>query len=404
MKKNNLFILSYFFCLFTFLFCSKNQNTTLYYKVTESDFIHQITAIGTVEAKHVVAINCPEIRPNPQVNTLAPEGSFIRKDEIVCMLKADEIHTNYATTLEVLEDTRAELNKTKAQLQLDKNLLEAELKTVDASLAIANLQLPQLEFLPPNRQKLIQLELKRANIEKSKIQKKLASLDNIQTSELNRIHAKITQAENKVSRCRDFIEKLTIRSPIDGLVIYETNWNTGEKMKEGDDVWEGMPIVKIPGMNKLQVTTQVRETYIKRIAKDQRARVFLDSNPKIQLTGQVTSIANMGKPIERDSPVKAFEVIVELDSTTAQVPIGVNATCHIIVEERTNVIAIPKECIFEQDSLSIAYVKRGSSFETRKLKLGSSNDDLTLVENGLSKGDMLALLKPPKHTIQPIDE
>jgi len=404
MKKNNLLKCTCVFLILTSLSCSKNQNNNLHYKVVKQDFINQITTFGTVEEQQLVLIICPEIRPNPQINSLVPEGSYVHKDDIVCTLKADAIKIDYDNALKELETTKAELSKTQAELQLNKNLLEAELRAVKASLAIANLQLPQLEFLPPNRQKIIQLELKRANIEKSKIQKKLSSLDVVHSLEINRILAKITRAENKVQRCREFIDKLILRSPIDGLVIYEINWNTGKKNKEGDNVWEGQPILKIPKIDKLQVNVKVKETYIKRIAKNQRAFIHLDARPDLPLTGKVTSIANMGKPITRNSPVKAFEVIVELDSTRERIQIGLNATCHILVNERPDAIAVPKECIFEQDSLKVAYVKSGSKYESRKLNIGPSSDDFTLVKQGLSGGEQLALLKPPKNLIQPLRE
>lgn len=387
------------FLILTSLFCSQEDSKTLTYYLEKKDFVNTVTATGVIEAKRFMVIPCPQIWPQPTISTLVAEGSFVKKGDVVCTMEAARVEMDYKIAENNLESVQAEYVKSEADLELNRALLESQVKSVEASVAISKLQLTQIEYVSPIKKKIIELQIQRSELEKLKINKKLASLKIIQQSELTRMQMKIKQAENKLNQAKMFLDKLIIISPVDGIVVYAKNLITGEAVKEGDALFGGMPMLQIPAVDVLQVKLKIDETLVKRIEKEQRAMVRIDAKPDIQLDGKVTRIASMGKPISRDSKIKAFDVIVELDSASSDIQIGLTTTCEIFTQTLSDTFAVPLDCMFEKDSTTIVYIKNGSKFEKRLVATANRGDDFIVVTSGLIGGEHLALAEPPQSQI-----
>lgn len=393
-----------FVLVFTsFLFCINKQEKILTYKVDKKDFINKIKTPGVIEAKRFVVIPCPQIWPQPKINTLVPEGSFVKKDDIVCLMDAAQVELDYKNALNELESVQAEYVKTEADLKLQRILLESQAKSVEASVKISQLQSQKLEYVSPIKKKIIELQIQRSELEMAKITKKLASLKIIQQSDLYRMKMKIKQADNKVNRAQMFLDMLTLKSPVDGMVVYAVNLLTGQKVKEGDALYGGMPIVQIPAVEAMEVKLKVNETQVKRIQSGQQVQIHIDALPQIKLTGKVAKVASMGKPIKKDSKIKVFDVNVELDSTNSAIQFGLSTTCEIYTQTFVDTFAIPLDCIFEKDSLNIVYVRNGSKFEARSVTVENRGDNFVVIKDGLFGGEALALTEPLQSLIQPLN-
>lgn len=365
--------------------------------------MNRIVTFGEIEAKKSFSITCPDIWPQPKIKMLIREGSQVKKDEIVCELEVGEVSARYESALKEVEMSKAEYNKSLAELKLQKAVLTAQVKSVEASVNIARLQLPHLEYASPVKKKIIELQIERSEVEKSKLTNRLTALEAIQKSEIVRLKMKIKQIENKLSRAKMKLDRLTLRSTADGIISYCISWMTGDKVKEGDAVWGSMPILEIPEVSILQVNVKIGETYVKRVKKDQRVNIQIDALPDLPLEGTVSKVASVGKPIKRKSKIKNFEVIVALDSTLAQLQPGFSATCEIIVESFKDTLVVPYSCIFQDDSLQVVYVKEGEKFKKQVVKTGNKAEYLVLITEGLSGGEEIAFSEPPNSLVKGIE-
>lgn len=385
--------------IFLSLFCADKSDKILTYKVEKRDFTNKIKAQGVIEAKRFVVIPCPQIWPQPKINTLAPEGAAVKKDDIVCNMDAAQVELDYKTSVNELESAQAEYIKAEADLTLQRLLLESQVNSVAASVEISRLQSKKLEFASPLKKQIMELQIQRSELEMSKINKKLASLKMIQKFESSRLKLKIAQAENKVNRAKMSLEKLILRSPVDGFVVYAENFITGQKVKEGDALFGGMPILKIPASEGMEIKLNVSETLVKRIQSGQQVMVNIDALPDIKLTGKVSKIASMGKPISRDSKIKAFDVNIDLDSASSEIQVGLTTTCEIYTQTFVDTFAIPLDCVFQKDSLNVVYVRDGAKFSTRSVALENRDDNFVVIKEGLVGGEELALTEPSQGLI-----
>ena len=365
------------------------------HKIQKSDFVHSIAATGIIEAVKTYNITCPGIWTDATIVYLIPEGTVVAPGDTLCILKAGEIENEYKEAVKELETCRAEYNKTVADLNLQALLLESQVKIIESSAAISQLDSSWLNFASDTQKRLIELKLQKAQIEKEKIQMKLQFLKDINESELKKMESKIRQAENRAAQEKEKLDKLTLTADVAGIVNYDILRTSGNKVKEGDIVWGKMPILLIPDMSAMHIKLEVNETKFKRIQKDQDIHITIDAMPEVKFCGKIDRKTPMGKPIKRNSKIKVFEVFATIDSLNRRIQSGLSVTCDVILEFLPDTVVVPLPAVFEKDSTKHVYVANGSGYEKRQVTLSYNSDNFAVVAEGLEKDEEIALVQPP---------
>lgn len=391
-------------CCVLCLGCSPPEQTMdsyLTYPATLSTFRNTVVAVGDLEAKNSHVLITPRVWPQPEIAYLAPETTWVDSGALVVRLSSAQLETNYITTLRDLEITRAEAQQKEAELNLQRFKLEADLKSARAGLAIAELQRPRLEFVTDRIRQLKSLELEKTKLRVVKLEKQTLSLVDIQNEERIHLELKIKQSETQIEKTLELLDKLELKAPVGGLVLYERNWSTGQKMSEGDGVWHGMPIAKIPDMSVMQVKLQVGETDTQNLAKGQIVEVVIAAVRDRPFMGVVSDIAKTAKPVRRDSKVKRVEVIVEMDSADVAMVPGMSARSTIITAEAFDAMVVPLECVFDSDSLKVVYERGERAFIRRPVTIERQGaDHAVILTDRLEPGTMLALDEPDDRFVE----
>ena len=321
----------------------------------------------------------------------------MHEGDTIAVMKDERLEKEYESTLNEIEMKNAELKKKETELDEQRSQLESNLKISETSAESKKLRLAELEFIAPTRQEIEKLEIQKFEIEAEKTRKKLKSLENVKKEEINAMQMKIKQIENKLQMYDRFKEQLCVKSPMDGIVVYEINRRTNKKNELGDMVRARYPLVKIPDLSVMQVELQVSETDAQKLKEGQRALVTVSSSGYFDLPGKVASIDKVAKPVlinYRPSKVKMVSVKVELDSTEIVLTPGLTAECKIFVEDLENTIVIPKECVFEKDSLDVVFVQNGEKFVQREVQLAFKGEDFIEIKEGVAEGEKLSLSEP----------
>lgn len=349
---------------------------------------------GELEAKVSRALTTPQVRTRPTVAYLADEGASVKTDDIVVEFESEELVKNYRIAADEVAIARAESKQKEADLTLQRLMLEAEMHRLDSVAATARLQLPKLQFAAPRLREIQELEMRKSELEAEKIKTKISSLKEIEREELQHLRLKEQQADLKLKSTVDFLNKLTIRAPVDGILIRSTNWGTGNKVQEGDALWGGWPVANIPDLSVMQVKARVGETDAQRLEKDQEAVVSIPSMAGLSLPARVTNVANVATPIKRNSKVKMVEVTLEIDSTDTRLAPGLTADCLVTIETVEDVIVVPKECVFERDSTKVVYTQDNGLFRSHTVKTAEQSNDFVVITEGVPPGSMLVLREP----------
>lgn len=221
---------------------------------------------------------------------------------------------------------------------------------------------------------------------------------------LQQKEAVLSQKDRQLRNALDQLEKakkelahMTIKSPGEGLVVYgdpEQGW-WNERLKVGGNVWGSQVLMTLPELSEMQVLTRIHETDIMKAALEQKVTVTCDTYPGKVFTGKVTKVAPLAQSDGwGDDEVKKFPVEVTLDGKDHGLKPGVSAKCEILVETIENQIFVPLQSVFVGEGKHHCFVSQAGGFAKRPLKLGKTNDNFIVIEEGLSEGEEVALYNP----------
>lgn len=371
----------------------KNGEDLAAFKVVRKDFVNSVVVDGLVEPIRFTTLSCPG-NVDGIVTYLIDDGTYVKEGDTVCIIEDNNQQTNFDNLSVQLENATAELNKVKADLTMQYALLEAQVSNNQVDTEIARLDSLQLRFATSTQRKIKELELERALIEREKFKKKLKSLDIINQSEIKKMELNIRQLTNRLESAKKILDELVIKASKDGLAIVSNSRMTGEKLKEGDNVWNGMPVVTLPEMDKMKVKMWVSETDFKYIGENDSVEYRFDAMPGNSGYGRVVKKMPVGQPVKRNSKVKYFEVEASIDSVSQLPEPGFTANCRVIGAHVEDTIVVPQIAIYDEDSMKVVFVHKKKKYEMREVATGLVSMKEAIISGGLDSGEVISLTRP----------
>jgi multidrug efflux pump subunit AcrA (membrane-fusion protein) len=410
------FFACFLFSLLLFSCIRKKETGVITYNLSKSDYVERISVPGTIQA----VVNFPVMPPRSMygmltVLRLSEDGAFVKKGDTICVLTVRELESLYNDMKTTTETLEAELKKTEADNKLKNTLLEAQLATSEAQLKISSLDSLKMNYASEVQQRLLTLEMKRALIEKQKIEKKLAAGKIIGETGIRQIKSRIIQQKAKSQQFEEQINAMTIIAQRDGIVMRteaprmmimstEGSGTFGGPVREGTVLppFGSSPVLQFPDLSKMQVSAEVAEADFRKIEKGQKVSITVDAADKLLTTGIVNRKSLMGKTAQRwsNSKVKFYEVIIDIDSCHLKMKPGLSADCVITLKEARDTVYVPTLAIFERDSTRVVYVKNKNSFIPVRVEAGSSGSSHTIITSGLKGDEIIALSEPPGSLIR----
>ena len=217
-------------------------------------------------------------------------------------------------------------------------------------------------------------------------------------AQVGQTRTRVTEAQARLELLNRLIDACTIYAYSPGLLVYEEflNVNPRRKLRVGDRVFATQGIVTIPEVNRMVVEGSIGEAEVHRVQHGQPASIRVEAFPDLRLTGKVSRIGTLASAsATRPFDEKRFDLIVELDPTTAELRPEMTARADIVVGTRTGVLLIPVTSVFEKQGSFVAYVVSRSGTEPRPIDLGESNDRMVEVVSGLREHERVSLTEPP---------
>lgn len=395
--------------VFLFVSCTKNKSNIITYKLTRSDYLEKIDATGTIQAANNVTILAPTTAFTNllKVTHLAEDGSHVTKGDTICIFEVPPDLLTYVETFSVdLQKMEGDLKKLEVDNTMRLSMLNAQVETNKAQIAISMLDSVQMKFAPPIKKQLLELEMQKATIEKNKLQKKFAAQKIIDNSELIKLRSRIMMQKNRIQLYQNQVNSLKLVSPVDGIIMHLENYRLDGnnfiigKIEEGCSTLSNMSVLQIPEMSVMQVSLEVQEADYKRIQNGQKVLISVASAVNLNTTGKIKRKTLQRKNTQVSSPLKTYEIIVSVDSCHLRMRPGLSASCRIIVDEVKDTIVVPAAGIFPADSSKVVYVAEGEHFIAVKVETGLSNSSNSIVSKGLTGNEVIALSEPPHNLIR----
>ncbi len=360
------------------------------YRVTKGEFTVDIEVDGEVEALESYVIKAPSnLWGNARIVKLVPEGNHVTKGDFLIQFDTSEFQQKLMEAQNKLETARANLANTKANIESQMAELEANIALEKYSLEQSRLQAKRAVYEAENRRKEIELNLKKAEISYKQLLEKKENIKKINESKLRQAQLEVEQARIKVERAKDDLDRLTLTSPAEGMVVYKEVWEGDkmDKLKVGYSPWRGQPLMEIPTKNRMKVSVEIDEIDISQIEKDQEVRIELDALPDTTFTGKVTEVAALAHK-DRRTKKNVFDVEIHMNENDERLKPGMTAHCRIIIHKLRNVLTVPVDALHTIKGKSYIIDEHG---DTTRVETGLSDSDFIVVKEGLKEGQIVLL-------------
>jgi HlyD family secretion protein len=416
----------------------RGGNDTVTVAVSRGNLEVRLTATGILRPLQSITYRSPLAGRETEVTFLVPEGTLVAEGDLLVRLDSVSVErelegANRELRQALVDVQMAEIEWQEGQSAVD-SLSEGEaalaLEETRARLAAAERRTERLreeqKTLAPLLDKgfITKEELRRTSDELERAEEELTlakrraellvertyprdrrkaelQLSQKQAQREN-VRARVEEMKARVKQLRDSIENASMYARTGGLVVHEEylGANPRRKVRVGDRVTETQGLVTIPEVSRMQIEASLSEADVQRVHPGQPATVVLEAFRDRRFSGHVTRVGTLARvSADRSFEDKRFDLIVELDSSDADLRPEMTARVDILVGERSGVLLVPLNAIFEREGLPVAHVVRRFGTDTRRVRLGETGATQAEVVEGLAEGDRVALLDAPDSTV-----
>lgn len=385
--------------LWAFFGRDTGEETDLFVNVEKGDFEVLVTTTGELQAKNSIRIRGPRGAQTIQVwnlniQSLVPEGTIVNKGDLVAELDRSDVMTRMQNAQ--LEVQQAESQLEKAQLDSALTLSQArdELENLQFQLEENKIAVEQSVYESPAVQRQKKIELERTERRLAQEQKNYQTRIRQEQAKIREIEANLEQERNNLSRIMEVMNGFTILAPENGMVVYTRNWR-GQKTTTGSTISAFDPVVaELPDFSAMESITYVNEVDIQKIQTSQTVDIGLDAVPDKELTGVVTSVANIGEQ-RPDTHSKVFEVKIEINESDTTLRPAMTTSNDILIENIEDALFIPLESVHRHDSTDVVFKRDGIQMVMQQIVMGAKNENDVVILEGLTENDQVLISMPP---------
>jgi len=388
---------------------------------------------GIVESASNTELRC-DVRSRgggTMIVDVVPEGTIVKKGDTVVELDASKL-LEEADAQKIVISTRqsllaqaentlkaAEIAKTEylegLYVTQEKQFL-SELFLAERARGSAETTLESTQALyAKNIVSALQLETAKVNLDDASIKlnaaqtnlntlrnltrpKQVTSLDAAVASALAQVKAQRRNLQLEQERLKDIenqITRCTIKAPSPGQVVYASERDSYFSSSQsqfivgpGAMVRERQVIVWLPNTDDMQIRATVNEARVTLVRPGLPVSIRVSALKDEIIEGEVTKVNQFAEPSGYwGGNINKYATTIKIKNPPPDLRVGMNAEVRIHVERITKALQVPVQTLAESKGHFFSLVKNGDQYETREVKIGSTNDSVATINRGLEEGD-----------------
>lgn len=408
-------------------------------EVTEGPFLNEVVERGDIDSSSNVEVRC-EVRSRTSSGStileIVPEGARVKPGDFLVRLDDSALQTELIQQQIIVKNSEALMIQAATAVETavltlqeyESGTFKQSVEELQAARLVAEENLRRAEEYLQYSERLavkgyvttIQLDADRFAVQKAKkdldvADTKLDVVTNFTKEKtVKRYEADIQAAEARLRAAKDShqiemaslakietqIAKCVINAPVAGQVVYanETGRAAEPLIAEGKVVRERQTIIRLPDHEKMQVTAKVNESRVDLIKHGQTVAIHVDALPGVVLTGSVRKVAEYPLPTSVfTGNVKNYQTDIDIHDPPEDLRPGMTAEVNILVEQRERVTQVPVQAIVERGGRHFCLVEDEAThrLSAREVQIGSCNDTLLIIEDGLQLGERVVISPSP---------
>ena len=355
-------------------------------------FQSDVVLSGELEAARGDLLSVPPL-PSWQtaIKWIAEDGAAVKANDPVAELDNSALTSDLDSKRQGAMQATQELQQRESEwtADLEQKELEVEKKKADLEKAVLESKVPK-ELLSGRAFEEKQNALRRATTEHEKAVDSLRARRTAVSAERQNLLLNIEKTQRAIAIAEEAISALVLRAPRDGIVVVKDHQWEGRKLQSGDPVWVGFPIVLLPDLATMRVNASLADVDDGKIARGMPVTVTLDGYPDVTFTGRIDSISAVAQESRRASLRRHFEVLVALDKLDPErMRPGLSARVVVRRDTQPSVLLAPRAAIDFSGKSPRVRTENGG---LKDVQLGACNAQDCVVRSGLEEGARLAAI------------
>jgi HlyD family secretion protein len=331
----------------------------------------------------VVAAVSPTLyaKASSTVNLKVAAGDTVKKDQVLAVLESPDLADVLKREVSAYEGLKAEVARQQILSRKQKLLAQKEADTAEIERLSAQRTLERYQSVG-DLGIIAKIDYQKAKdaLQSAQIRAKHAAEASalegddvrlaLQTkmNDLERARLSMQEAQRRV-------DELTVRAPVDGFI---GTLNVQNRMV----VAANAPLMTLVDLSKLEVEVEVPETYVADMGLGMNAEIQLPSGTA---TGKLSAL----------SPEVVKNMVLARVRFDGEQPKGLRQsqrlTARLLIEEKPNVLMLPRGPFVEQDGGRYAYVVHDGIAVRTPITMGATSISAVEILSGLKQGDKVVV-------------
>ncbi len=365
-------------------------------RVARGTFEIRIEGDGIIEPKVSTPVSVPlGARGTQRIAWIAPDGAAVARGDVVARLDGRRLGREIFLARSALRRARLEIRAREREIERERESISSRIALLDREEEITRRYAPADPRIFSRQEILaarIDLDLVRAK--RRHLAARLARFEKRARKDLEILRLRERNHRTRLEQLERAREALVLRAPHAGRFLRAEGRHG--RIRAGETAWTGEEIGRVAREGGFRARIHVLESEAGGLAAGQPAEVFPGAAPGRSFPARVRSVGTVAVPRNRESPVRWFEVMLDIEGgDPAALPLGgtVRAVIHAAREE--NVIAVPVPALFVREGKTFVRVRGpGGNFVSREVRTGRSSLARTVILEGLREGETIALAGP----------
>lgn len=376
--------------------CTGTERSVPSYTVELGVFEHTLSIPGELKAVRSVTINTPDLSGQIEVVSIIEEGTRVSEGDVLVEFDTTNLDQRLENSLASLEISRTKIEQKKAQFEVRLGDLQNSVTRAKLNLSRAEMRMTDSETVPRVERESARIDFEQSTIEVESSKATLQSARLEGEAELQLLQLDAEKASREVTKAREELERCVIRAEGEGLVILPEIWKGGSrgKVTVGDTVWSGSALITLPDLSEMEIEAWVHEVDAGLVAAEMPVSVVIDAYPDPPFNGEIERIADLAVRRERGSKVKHLKVTVSLEETSEFMKPGMTVRTEVLINRVEDVHCVPLESVFSDQEQQYVLSQALGGWRRQDVSLGQANDTHVIILEGVSDGDVIAMIDP----------
>jgi RND family efflux transporter MFP subunit len=362
------------------------------------DFRRIVRLTGGVRAVKSYTVLAPRLSGqmmgtgNMVITRIVRNGTNVRQGDFLVEFDRQNQEKNIIDRQAEYDGLVQQIRKKQADQLATQTADETELKAAEVDIGIAQVEMRKNEVVPKYQAEINKATLAEAEAQLKQLKETFALKRQAEAADLRILEIQRDRAKRALEYAQGNVEKMTIRSPMDGLVVLTPTYK-GTRMvdpQEGDEVRPGGNIMLVVDPSAMQVLAKVNQVDLGQVQSGQFAEIRLDAYPDLIFPGKVESVGALA--IAGSSKrIRHFTASVSVQGANPRLLPDLTASVDIPVQSLADVLMLPRNAVIREKGESVVELISNGKAERRPVKTGPANDFDIVIESGLQEGMTVSL-------------